>query len=125
MQNKSGLDKNKIMMIVGAAIWAVALALRAVGAASLPEWLSLAAGAAPNFAAVFLGVGAVPVLYPLVFKKPFPANKMHLLLAGILILAVAFEFLFDYLRIWPVDFLDIAVSAAACFIINILNTRFR
>jgi len=79
-----------VISLAGSLIWAAAMVLRRL---SLPESgiIGQFLNVLPKFGVVWLVVGLVVTFWPHLTKKPFPANRMYLLIALSLLPVVLYK----------------------------------
>jgi len=103
-----------ITALAGSLIWAAAMVLRRL---SLPESgiVSHILNVLPKIGMVWLVVGLVATFWPYVTKKPFPANRMHLLIILALLPVVLYKIAYPLVRGVPLhlNVWDFVASVAA------------
>ena len=103
-----------VTSLAGALIWGAAMILRRLpmpDAGIIRDLLN----ALPKFGIVWLVVGLVITFWPQLFKKPFPANRVYLLIALSLLPIVLYKIVLPLVREYDIVFppLDIVASLLA------------
>jgi len=103
-----------VTSLAGALVWAAAMILRRL---SLLESgiIGQLINALPKFGVVWLVVGLTVTFWPQLFKKPFPANRMYLLIALSLAPFVLYKICLPLVRGVPMSITvwDVAATLAA------------
>ena len=109
-----------VLSLIGIAIWSATIFLRDT---SLMDYdiIKRILWVAPNFGAVWAGVGLTYILYPYIFKKEFNTKKTTILVGVIFAILLASEIMHHFFLNSPFDIWDMFASAVASAIVLIIH----